>query len=177
MLIGLAVRLVIPDTTAVSARQALRQAGLHDLLDLRREECWGFAVDDGNTPQIIAERLLATDILVNYNKHRGRWWEGPLAAAAPGDESPTQHWGRLLVEDRDDPQPAHMQQMLTARLGYTGIRVLRRATLWSVGVAAGADVARVTQRAADLLLVNTHGQLAQLVSAGSGQYGGMPARQ
>jgi hypothetical protein len=176
MLIGIAVRLIIPDTTAVSARRALQQAGLHDLADLRREVCWGMDIAAGIPADPMAERLLTTDVLVNYNKHRGRWWLGSLEAVPAVEEAPAR-WGRLLVEDRDDPEPARMQRVLTARLGFAGVGVLRRATLWSIGVPAGLDVARVAQGAADLLLTNPHGQIARVIPPGPAPLGGMPARQ
>lgn len=170
---SLAVRLIIPDTTAVSARQALRQAGLTDLTDIRREMCWSFDVDDSSVPERVAERLIASDVLVNYNKHRARWWLGSLEgdpAALPQPDS-AEPEGRLLVGDRDDPEPARMQRILTTRLGFSGLEVLRRATLWSISVLAGADVAQATQDAARLLLVNPHGQVAQLITAGPSAQG------
>lgn len=163
MLIGLAVRLIIPDTTAVSARRALQQAGLVELLELRREVCWSFDVEGTQNPQDVASRLLATDLLVNFNKHRGRWWFGSLDAASPPEQLPTFHWGRLLVEDRDDPAPGQMQQVLTTRLGFAGVRVLRHATLWSVGVGIGAQPNLCTERAAQLLLLNPHGQTGSVL--------------
>jgi hypothetical protein len=162
MLIGLAVRLIIPDTTALSARRALHQAGLLGLQDLRREVCWGFDLDETDHPQVIAERLLNVDVLVNYNKHRGRWWRGELEAA-PVTEAVAARWGRIIVEDRDDPEPASMQRVLTSRLRLTGLRVARHATLWSLAFAAGDDADRRTQEAARLLLANRHGQRATLL--------------
>jgi hypothetical protein len=172
MLIGLAVRLIIPDTTAVSARRALQRAGLPELQDLRREVCWTFEVADDRAPQDVAERLMATDVLVNYNKHRARWWVGALDAAAPPEQPPGLQWGLLLVEDRDDPAPPQMQRVLTTRLGFTGLRVLRRATLWSIGVSVGAPPGQVTERAARLLLVNPHGQIGDALLAGPAPLGG-----
>jgi hypothetical protein len=172
MLIGLAVRLIIPDTTAVSARRALQRAGLTGLLDLRREVCWTFDVADDRAPQGVAERLRATDVLVNYNKHRARWWFGDLDAAAPPEQPPGLQWGLLLVEDRDDPEPARMQRVLTTRLAFTGIQVLRHATLWSLGVTVGTLTAEVTEHAAHLLLLNPHGQIGGAIMAGPGPLGG-----
>jgi hypothetical protein len=172
MLIGLAVRLIIPDTTAVSARRALRQAGLTEMQDLRREVCWTFDVADDQAPQAVAERLMATDVLVNYNKHRARWWSGTMDAASPPEQPPGLQWGLLLVEDRDDPAPMQMQRVLTTRLGFTGLRVSRRATLWSIGVTIGAPASQVTERAARLLLVNPHGQIGDVLLAGPGPLGG-----
>ncbi|HEV7216144.1 MAG TPA: hypothetical protein VGP33_13600 [Chloroflexota bacterium] len=162
MLIGLAVRLIIPDTTALSARRALHQAGLAGLQDVRREVCWGFDLDETEAPQIAAERLLNVDVLVNYNKHRGRWWRGELDAAPMG-EAVALRWGRAIVEDRDDPEPASMQRVLTARLRLTGLRVVRHATLWSLAYASTDDVDRRTQDAVRLLLANRHGQRATLL--------------
>ncbi|MGI8913581.1 MAG: hypothetical protein ACR2JY_07330 [Chloroflexota bacterium] len=166
MLIALAVRLIIPDTTAVSARRALRQAGLTELVELRREVCWGFEVGDAGAAQDVADRLLATDVLVNYNKHRGRWWAGELAAAQPPQPSVTRQWGALLVADRADPEPGQMQRLLTTRLGFHALRVRERATLWSIGVAGDEDANQVAQRAARLLLANPHGQVARLLTTG-----------
>lgn len=166
MLIGLAVRLIIPDTTALSARRALRQAGLSGLQDVRREVCWSFALDGTAAPQLVAERLLGIDVLVNYNKHRGRWWRGALEAVPAGDAS-AYRWGRLLVADRDDQEPARMQRILTARLGLAGLHVRRHATLWSLAFPPADDAARLTQAAAELLLANRHGQVAAVIGAGT----------
>lgn len=166
MLIGLAVRLIIPDTTALSARRALRQAGVFGLQDLRREVCWGFDLDEADDPYVAAERLLSIDVLVNYNKHRGRWWWGALEAA-PANDATAFRWGQLIVEDRDDPEPDRMQRILTERLGITGLRVLRRATLWSLACVTADDAARLAQSAAELLLANRHGQRATLLPTGN----------
>ena len=165
MLLALAVRLIIPDTTALSACRALRQAGLPGLQDLRREMCWGFDLDATDAPQVAAERLLNIDVLVNYNKHRGRWWRGTLEAA-PESGLTAVRWGRIIVEDRDDPEPDRMQRVLTSRLGLTGVRVRRHATLWSLAFAPTADAARLAQMAADVLLANRHGQIATVVDPG-----------
>ncbi|HEY8742010.1 MAG TPA: hypothetical protein VIU62_02860 [Chloroflexota bacterium] len=176
MLISLAVRLIIPDTTALSARRALRKAGLNDVQELRREVCWSFDVQEPGvspaTPQAVAERLLSTDVLVNYNKHRGRWWHGGLDRAAPADDGSAHAWGRLLVEDRDDPEPVRMQRILTTRLGLSGIFVRRHGTLWSVGAVVGSDVVRLTNAAAHLLLTNPHGQVGEIVGASPSPNGG-----
>ena len=176
MLIGLAVWLIIPDTTSLSARRALRQAGLTEVEELRREVCWSFDIQQPGdvpvTPQAVAERLLSIDVLVNYNKHRGRWWLGGLELAAPASDGTGQAWGRLLVEDRDDPEPARMQRILTTRLGFSGVHVRRHGTLWSIGVAAGSDAVRVTEAAAQRLLTNSHGQISEIVGAGPGPNGG-----
>ena len=175
MLIGLAVRLIIPDTTALSARRALRQVGLTEVEELRREVCWSFDIQqfgDAAAPQAVAERLLSTDVLVNYNKHRGRWWLGGLELAAPTGDGTAHVWGRLLVAERDDPEPARMQRILTTRLGFSGVQVRRHGTLWSVGVAAGDDAQRVTRAAAQRLLTNPHGQTSEIIGAGPSPNGG-----
>ena len=162
MLIGLAVRLIIPDTTALSARQALHRAGLLGLQDVRREVCWAFDLNETEAPHVAAERLLTVDVLVNYNKHRGRWWRGELETAPTGDAMAAR-WGRIIVEDREDPEPDRMQRVLTSRLRLTGLRVVRHATLWSLAFAAGDDADRRTQEAVRLLLANRHGQRATLL--------------
>ena len=171
MLIGIAVRLLIPDTTAVSARRALQGQGLGELRDLRREVCWEF--DAEGDVEATAARLLRTDVLVNQNKCRARWWRGPLeaadAAAPAGAALPA---ACLLVEARDDPELPAMQRVLSARLGFAGLRVLRHATLWLVVGTAGTDGPELARRAARMLLVNPHGQLGTVLGAGPSPVGG-----
>jgi hypothetical protein len=166
MLIGLAVRLLIPDTTAVSAWRALRQAGLPELVELRREVCWGCDVEDPAVADAVAGRLLTADVLVNHNKHRGRWWRGPLEAiGSPEAPGGNMRWGGLLVEERDDPEIPRMQALLGRRLGFVGIGIARHGTVWWAGLPVGGDVVGAMERAAELLLVNSHGQTARLVGS------------
>lgn len=166
MLIGLAVRLLIPDTTAASACRALRQGGLPELIELRREVCWGCQVEDPADVDRVTQRLLSADVLVNHNKHRGRWWRGALEAIGPS-EAPddARRLGGLLVEERDDPEIPRMQALLRSRLGFGGIGIARHGTVWWAVLPTGVDVPRALERAAALLLVNPHGQTARVVGA------------
>lgn len=168
MLISLAVRLIIPDTTSVSAARALRQAGLRELGSLRREVCWEFETDDDTAPEDLASRLLTADVLVNYNKHRGRWWLGTLEACPESAANERAlRWAALLVEDRDNAEPARMQRLLTGRLGFSALRVRRNGTLWWTGVDPSADAGAVADRTAATLLVNRHGQRGRVLAPDS----------
>lgn len=176
MLISLAVRLLIPDTTASTARRALQAHGLDQLTELRREVGWSFAVE-AEQPALVAalaERLIAADVLVNQNKERARWWTGPLEAATPplaaGSAGP--RWAAVLVEDRDDGEIARMQRLLTSRLGFTDLEVARHGTLWWVGAPAAEDA--VARLAAERLLANPHGQTYTVLSGGPSPVGGGP---
>lgn len=178
MLISLAVRLLIPDTTASTARRALQGHGLEQLAELRREVAWSFAVEAEQPALVaaVAERLIAADVLVNQNKERARWWAGPLDAASPplAAGSGWLPWAAVLVEDRDDGQIARMQRLLTARLGFEGLEVARHGTLWWVG--ALTDVDSVARLAAERLLANPHGQTYVVLPSGPSPVGGGPPR-
>ncbi|GEM_PF-1865063 len=161
MLISLAVRLLIPDTTAISALRSLRQQSLAALLELRREVCWGF--DIASDVEAAVDRLLRTDVLVNQNKHRVRWWAGDLELAPSVNGAGLLHAASVLVESRDDPDVPAMQQLLSRRLGFADLRVVRHGTLWHVVTADGGSSATLARHAIDALLANPHGQIATLL--------------
>lgn len=176
MLISLAVRLLIPDTTASTARRALQGHGLEGLAELRREVGWSFVVE-AEQPALVAAlagRLIAADVLVNQNKERARWWAGPLDAATSPLAAGTggMQWAAVLVEDRDDGLIARMQRLLTTRLGFEGLEVARHGTLWWVG--APPDVDSVARLAAERLLANPHGQTYAVLPGGPSPVGGGP---
>lgn len=175
---GLAVRLLIPDTTALTAQRALERQGLSELTDLRREVCWGFEVETPSAEDLaaLAGRLGAADVLANQNTQRPRWWRGPLEAAVADFPfgAGVACWAGLLVEDRDDPMPAHMQRLLTTRLGFREVQIRRHATLWWVRTDSGPDTLEVAARAGELLLANPHGQTARVLPERPNPVGGAP---
>lgn len=172
-MISLAVRLLIPDAAAVSARRALQAHGLRQLADLQREQGWSFDADnvEASDAEQIATRLLTADVIVNQNKHRARWWLGTLEQAVEQERALDDSVACLLVETRDDPDIPALQRLLTARLGFKGLRVVRHATLWWVGGAAPAEPPEVAKQAASGLLVNVHGQTVTVLVRGPSPVG------
>ncbi len=160
--ITIAVRLIIPDTAAITARRALTRAGLATLDGLAREVCWTVTSRELSA-EACAQRLMNVDVIVNRNKHRARWWLGALEQAPllPGERD-GQRTALLLVESYEAAEVPWLQHILSERLRLAGVNVERQATLWHVRALAGTSASEVAMQAASALLANPHAQRASL---------------
>ncbi|MCL4544798.1 MAG: hypothetical protein M1118_09430 [Chloroflexi bacterium] len=164
--LSLLVRLIIPDTAAISARRALQRHPRSGLEDLLREIGWEFETDLTDEDELakLAERLTHTDVLVNYNKHRVRWIQGGLQTASRPSGAPLQRVAGILVTDLTDGETGKAEHILQARLGFAGVHVVRRSTLWWVVAYPDASPLQVAQHARDQLLVNAQSQRSCILS-------------
>ena len=65
MITELYVKLLIPDTTAITAFQTLKRMGYETLKSLTRSDYYRFESEED-----IKEKITTCDILVNVNKHK-----------------------------------------------------------------------------------------------------------
>jgi hypothetical protein len=134
---------------------------------LSRELAWEF--DTAELPQPTAEalarRLTQTDVLVNFNKHRARWWIGPINEAPFPRPAPSQCIAGLLVSNRDDSEAHRILHILQHRLGFYEISAARHATLWWITTAKQSNPIPIATYARDMLLANPASQEATVLLA------------
>jgi phosphoribosylformylglycinamidine (FGAM) synthase PurS component len=175
--IELLVHLIIPDSTATTAKHALHRLGMRALEEVRRYERWLFTFegDSGEWPSL-GERLCGVDVLVNANKHKA------TAALAPhgGDlgtlpvAQKSNHvipqW--IFVQSAHDPRANSVHRVLCERLDFATLRRSDRWDLWLLGVAGNdrAAARSVAERAVEKLLANPQFQTAK-VFAPDGSFG------
>lgn len=162
----LAVRLKVPDTTALSALDILtRKMGLEgELVGLLREDLWRFRLDTGDADAAAArvaawaESLTA---LVNPNKHRAR-----IEVRPPQSEPQTV---RVRVEDRVNVRGASMAAFLRKRLGAPDLLELAAGTRWTLRFSpdvenprASAEAIAVTRARREGLLGNPHAHTIEI---------------
>jgi phosphoribosylformylglycinamidine (FGAM) synthase PurS component len=136
MLVGLK----IPDGTALSARQALKEMGFKELKDLSRYLYYSFEVT-GNE-DAFKKKIANADLLVNANKHTVLF-EVPKKGVS------------VIVQDRE--KPTGLMNTLKERLGLSEIKSMEAGTLWVLDV-TGKNPKDSAKRMAEELLVNVHFQ-------------------
>ncbi|HIH05049.1 TPA: hypothetical protein HA372_01045 [Candidatus Woesearchaeota archaeon] len=136
MLVGLK----IPDGTALSAKQALREMGFAELGGLARYAYYSFDIE-GDAGQF-REKISDADILVNANKHTVSF------------EVPTEGIN-VLVQDKE--KPIGLMNTLRERLGMKEIRGMDAGTLWVLSIEGNARK-ESARKMAEELLANVHYQ-------------------
>ncbi len=148
MEIELLVRLVIPDTTAITAFHTLRRMGFSGLSKLKREDYYKFRASSSDFSEI-SRKLGSTDILVNANKNRFEAMKDGKRPEPPGSEI------RVLVQDTENKDRG-MLSILRNRLGLKELEEMERGVLWTLTLEKGGeDIAR---EMAERLLANKHYQ-------------------
>ncbi|MDD9953557.1 MAG: hypothetical protein OXR66_04420 [Candidatus Woesearchaeota archaeon] len=109
---ALIVNLVVPDTTAITARKTLARMGI-SLENVKRSEYYSFEADSD-----LFENVSTCDVLVNVNKH-----------TASKELEKQDGWTYILVKDKD---PAtNLQTMLNTRFNF-GIHTLEKGVIWAL---------------------------------------------
>ena len=139
-IVEMLVGLKIPDSTALSARQALHEMGFRQLMGLARYAYYSFDVE-GSADQF-RKKISGVDILVNANKHS-------VSFAMPKEGI------RALVRDRE--QPIGLMNTLRERLGMGEIKTMDAGTLWAFSI-DGKNQKEAAKRMTEELLVNPHYQ-------------------
>jgi phosphoribosylformylglycinamidine (FGAM) synthase PurS component len=158
--IEMTVRLVIPDTTAITAFHTLERMGFPGLRKLKREDYYLFSIDGDDFEAAVSE-LGNTDILVNANKHM---FTARCAGEPFGGDEDGLLTVRLLVEDMDN-KDGGLLPVLRERLGLDYVKSMRKGTLWSLGIdsKSSEDAKKTAVRIAEDLLANKHYQQYRII--------------
>jgi len=149
MEIEMLVRLVIPDTTAITAFHTLERMGFSGLKKLRREDYYKFRARSSDFRKI-SKRLGNTDILVNANKNR---FETIQDGKKP---EPKENEIRILVQDTDSRDEG-MLSVLRNRLGLKELEGMERGVLWTLTLDT-EDREKTANEIAERFLANKHYQ-------------------
>ncbi len=158
MEIEMTVRLLIPDTTAITTFHAIEKMGIGSVRKLKRDDYYKFGCD-GDFKKV-SEDLGKVDVIVNANKHK-------YFAKKPGEPFSGDFEGmsnvRVLVQDIDD-KDGGLLSMLKERLGFTNVSSVEKGVLWTLGIDASGDEAEnVAKEVAENLLSNKHCQQYRIV--------------
>lgn len=167
--VELDVRSIIPDSTAVTTRQALVRLGFGSIVDVHRVQRWRFSFDAGEA-DALASRLERVDVLVNANKHRAV--TRILDGTATEHRAPQGPRARLecrsvwvAVESLPDSRAVAMLSVLRDRLGFDRLTGCASTELWRLDVAAGSlqEAIGAGREAMRALLVNPQFQRGYLL--------------
>ena len=138
------VSLKVPDTTAITALQALHKLGIIKIKDLKRSDYYKFSVD--GTKEQFKDKICKVDILVNANKHS-------YGFSIQKDSSV-----KLLVKNINGGESS-LLSTLSDRLGFKNIKKAEKAVMWSMAIDADEKEAKkIAEKAAKELLVSEHYQ-------------------
>ncbi len=150
MEIELLVRLVIPDTTAITAFHTLKRIGFSGLARLKREDYFKFRANNQDFREI-SSKLGNTDILVNANKNR-------FEAVKDSEKPPLSESDvRVLVQDRDN-KDSGMLSVLRNRLGLKELEDMEKGVLWTFTLDKPDDKEKLAREMTERLLANKHYQ-------------------
>lgn len=140
--IQMLVTLKIPDATALSALQALHEMGYKNLKNIERALYYRFSISGDELK--FKGRISKADILVNSNKHTASF-------SIPKDKNKVV----ILVEDKE--QGDGLLPNLRDRLGFSGLKRMRRGTLWMFSI-EGKDAKGQAKEMTEVLLCNENYQ-------------------
>jgi phosphoribosylformylglycinamidine (FGAM) synthase PurS component len=165
MEIEMTVRLLVPDTTAITAFHTLERMGLSQVRKLRREDYYRFSAT-GDFDKV-SGKLSKVDVIVNANKHRCRAAR-PGSGYGEGFPGLTTIW--VLVKEDGSSRDTSLLSTLRDRLGISEVSDVERGVLWAMGVDASSekDAERLASDAAEGLLSNKHFQQYMIVGKAHG---------
>lgn len=138
------VRLKVPDTTAITALQALQKIGFSSVKGVKREDYYRFLVE-GNDEKFKKE-ICKADILVNANKHSCDFTVKKDSTI------------KISVKNIND-DGSSVLSTLKNRLGFKTIKKVEKTVLWSLSIDANeSEAKKIAEKAAKELLVNEHYQ-------------------
>ena len=147
--IEMIVSLKVPDTTAITALQALQKLGFKKIKDVKRYFYYKFSVD-GNTEDF-KSKISKVDILVNANKHF-------FAFSMPKNVIQGACIFFIMVKNIDD-DGSGILSTLKNRLGFKEIKKMESAVLWSLLIEGDEkESKKMAEKAAKDLLVNENYQ-------------------
>ena len=142
--IELVVSLKMPDTTAITALQALQKLGFKKIKNVKRYFYYKFAID-GNEEDF-KNKISKADILVNANKHSFDF------------EIKKDDYVKIMVKNTDD-EGSGILSTLKNRLGFGSIKKIESGVIYGLQIDADAKESRkIAEKAAKDLLVNENYQ-------------------
>lgn len=117
MNIELLVKLIVPDTTAITALHTLQEMGLA-VTKVERAEYYRFTLTENNG---FADRIKKVDVLVNANKHQA-------VTKKPREPLPWEGT-KILVKNRGEKNEG-LLHTLQNRLGFKEIQAVEKGVLW-----------------------------------------------
>src|SRR3989344_3957461 len=142
--IEMIVSLKVPDTTAITALQTLQKIGFDKIKGVKRADYYKFFIEGDE--EKFKSQICKADILVNANKHSYDF-------SVKKDNTI-----KILVKNINDGESGILST-LKSRLGFTSIKKVEKATLWSLTIDADEkEAGKIAEKAAKELLVNEHYQ-------------------
>jgi len=138
MRVEMFVRLLIPDSIAVTAFNTLKKLGYDKLKSLKRMDYYCFEVED---EEGFKEKISKVDLLVNANKH---------SCSFSLDSKDI----KVLVREIDDRNG--LLAVLKNRLGFSNIKSIEKGSLWLMDI--DGDGKEYAERISKELLFNEHYQ-------------------
>jgi phosphoribosylformylglycinamidine (FGAM) synthase PurS component len=165
MEIEMTVRLLVPDTTALTAFHTLERMGMSSVKKLRREDYYRFTATGDFSK--VAGQLSKVDVIVNANKHRCRALK---SGESFGDGFPGLSTVWVLVKEDGSSGDETLLSTLRDRLGISCVSRVERGVLWTLGIDASThkDAERAARDAAEGLLSNNHFQQYMIVGVSNG---------
>jgi len=145
------VRLIIPDSTAITAFHTLERMGYTHLKKLKRESYYKFYAE-GDYNKFKGE-IGKVDILVNYNKDR-------FIVKKPEEKFEDDNEFRnvkVLVKNTGD-DAADLLSTLKERLGFNNIKKIERGILWTLSFEKQEKAEETAKQITEKLLANRHYQ-------------------
>ncbi|MDP3766272.1 MAG: phosphoribosylformylglycinamidine synthase subunit PurS [Nanoarchaeota archaeon] len=142
--VEMVVGLKVPDNTAITALQTLQKIGFNKIKDVKKWDYYKFLIEED--VEKFKNKICRVDILVNANKHSFNF-------SIQKDNNV-----KILVKNIND-DGSSILATLKNRLGFTNIKKVEKAILWSLTINADEMEARkIAEKAAKELLVNEHYQ-------------------
>ena len=137
-------RLIIPDSTAITAFHTLKEMGYKQLKGLKRELYYKFYAEGSydNFKELIGK----VDILVNYNKNR-------FSVKRPEEKFVDNNSVRILLKSIEN-DCAELLSTLKNRLGFSEIKKMERGVVWIFEGVTEETAKEMTEK----LLSNKHYQ-------------------
>jgi phosphoribosylformylglycinamidine (FGAM) synthase PurS component len=160
MEIEMTVRLLVPDTTAITAFHTLEKMGISSVRRLRREDYYRFEAS-GDFDKV-AGQLSKVDVIVNANKHRCR---AVRPGEGYGEGFPGISTAWVLVKEEGGGSDDSLLSTLRDRLGISCVSRVERGVLWTIGIDTPyrKDAEMAAREAAEGLLSNKHFQQYMVV--------------
>jgi phosphoribosylformylglycinamidine (FGAM) synthase PurS component len=146
------VKLLMPDTTALTTFHTLEGMGHSALKKLERFDYYSFVLDDSGDAAAFQKAIQKVDILVNANKHKAFF---SLEGLKGSKEAV-----KVLTQSIDNDADCFLS-ILKNRLHFKDIKSMEKGTLWLFTLKNGGkeQAEAMTQG----LLVNKHYQKYQLL--------------
>lgn len=152
--IELFVRLVIPDTTAITTFHTLKKLGFKELEKIKREDYYYFEVDSDFDSFV--KKITKVDVIINVNKHKFR-------IKLAGEEPETNNVAYVIVKNIDNG--GGLLNLLKNRFGFKEIKALATGTFWTLhfNILDKEKINELTKKISETLLYNKHYQEIKII--------------